>query len=323
MTPWLLTPWLIAPWLRALPALGWETDQLTGRAMPLQDVTEAADARLDEIIDQALAATNAHTRCQASPELAHALLAEQVHDRVGRPERVPGRGWPRGIGYNQYGAWLEQLPQAARPADRGDIYGDLGLWQAPVLHLAGVCSTVGLAGQRVGVDKVDHFLGMGFAYWERSHHGDRPERAVRWGTWTERAIFGRLTSSVFSYADLEANYDGYLFYAGLLEPEGVATIGEDGCLVRTAPFAWADWIDQRYDEVLNPSAPNRAAARGVQRRLDERGPAVCADVAALGVDYPERLAEALVGQSPAVGLKAPSRFDPFGLVERCGAGDGG
>lgn len=309
---------MIALLVLAGSAWAWETDQLSERDHPLADLTAKADAHLQAIIDEAIASTNMLSACQASPAETHRLLAREIHQRVGKPAPVEGRGWLRGRGYNAYGAWVEAQPEAAWLHGDEHLFAELPLIRGPILHIAGVCSTVLLAGQRVGVDKLDHFLGMGHAYWERSNHGQDLDLALAWGTQTERHFYGMSTSLAFSFADLRANLDGYRFYAGLLGPEGVAELNETGCLVPTRDFSWADWIDWRYDELLNPSVYAPTAARAVRQRLEAEREVVCA-VFAEGreaiVAYQQR---AFTEADEAVVGRAPARVDPYRLAELCG-----
>lgn len=311
---------LAALLLLVAPALAWETDQLTRRSETLPDLAPAANAELDRHIAAAVAWTNARTDCAAPLEEARRLLARDLHRRVGRPEQPEDRGWPRNQGYNVYGAWLEQQPGARSFPARDDIYGTMGLWQGPVLHLAGTAATVNLGGVLVGVDKTDHFLGMGYAYWVRSGLGEDEQRAVAFGTRTERSVFGMWTSLAFSYADLEANLDGYRFYAALGTPGSEVELGADGCLVQARPFRWEHYVHDGYDELLNPSVYTRASAEGVQRALDARGAALCDELArAGGQALLDRQRDLLRAPTEAVAGRAPPRNDPYELERRCSA----
>lgn len=301
-------------------AQAWETDQITERQTPLVDLTAKADARLQAIIEEAIEATNELTACEAPQAEAHRLLAKEIHRRVGQPVLVPGRGWLRGRGYNEYGAWVETQPEALRVEHDDHIYAELPLLQGPILHLAGICSTILLAGERIGVDKIDHFLGMGHAYWERSRYGEDLAQAIAWGTQTERRFYGMSTSLAFSFADLRANLDGYHFYAGLLGPEGVAAADDSGCLVPTRPFSWADWIDWRYDELYNPPVYTRASGRAVTERLAMEREEVCAIYETEREDIETLLHRALTEPDDSVLGPAPARFDPYRLAELCAEG---
>ena len=322
-------PWISLLWALTPLAAAWETDQLSGRGQPLPDLTVVADARMQAVIDQAIERVNRQTGCEGSDAELHHQLARAIHAAVGRPDFVEGRGVLRGRGYNAYGAWVEELAQVDWLPPGEHLYADLSLWQAPLLRSAGVCSTVRLAGQRVGVDKLDHFLGMGFFYWLHSDRGHDPEAAMAWGTRTERSLYGMSTSLAFSFADLAANLDGYRFYAGLLEPPSAARQEPasaarreaDGCLAPASPFTWADWIDWRYDEVYNPPVYAPAAARAVRRRLEADRERVCADYAEWGGPaYQAHLERVLKTPDPAVRGLAPARIDPYGLSSLCDEG---
>ena len=300
------------------PARAWETDQLTHRDQPLPDLAAVADARLDQEIAQAVAATNRITHCGGTQQQVRVVLAEQIHDRVGAPQHLSGYKWPKGAGYNRYGAWLERQPGVRRFDDRSDIYGDLNLWQAPVLKLAGVCGTVEMAGTLLGTDKVDHFLGVGYSYWQASQLGVSPLHALVWGARTERTYYGEMTSSAFSYADLQANYEGFRFYAGLLGTDSVVRRGEDGCVEQVRNFHWSDWLDWRFDEVLNPSVYTKAAWAGVRHRLAEERNQICASYAVWGgADYQDHLEDVLRSQPDVAAGLGPARVDVFGLQALC------
>ena len=47
--------------------------------------------------------------------------------------------------------------------------------------------------------------------------GWREEHILGRGTFNERWLFGQLTTSIYSNADLVANYEGYRFYRSLFE----------------------------------------------------------------------------------------------------------
>lgn len=106
----------------------------------------------------------------------------------------------------------------------------------------------------VGPDKVDHFFDQGFAYWQVSRYGKNLKRALDHGVSGEYSYFGLKASGVFSFADLRANYVGYLFYKDMFDLEiPLFRITEKGCLTKERPFDWKNWIDWQWDELLNPS----------------------------------------------------------------------
>ncbi len=159
----------------------------------------------------------------------------------------------------------------------------------------------------LGTDKIDHFWVQGFDYFRVSKDGLEPERAVRWGTRTELGIWGEATTGVFSYADLAANYDGYQFYATLLEPTSVIVRDDGGCARMVRPFDWAEWIDWHYDEALNPSVYTDGIAADVERWTTSKGIAICNDDAVWQAAWTGVENTAHPREGYYVGSKAPSR----------------
>jgi len=304
--------------LLLVPALAYETDQLTERGVPLRDALDPANEQLNDLLAEAARLTNEETACAADADETRRVLGRHIFRLTSRETYVEGRNGLEGFGYGAYSAWLETAPVDRRSfADCHDIYGRVGVGDSLVLAEAGICSTVLLGGVLLGTDKVDHFLGEGYAYAQVSRWGRRPERAVRWGTATERTFFGLLTSATFSYADLRANWDGYRFYVGLLEPGSSLTLAPDGCVELARPFDWSEWIDTEYDEVLNPSVYLPGVQEEVSLRLAEHRAAYCAGYDEWGNGLAERTVSALRSPLPYVASSAPPRVDPFQLDALC------
>jgi len=301
------------------PARAYETDQLTDRHVPLLDARTVANAKVDEILDLAAADTNRLTACRTNDDKTRKVLARRIFRYTARRQHVPWRGPVRGFGFGTYSAWLESAPIDLRTfPDRGDIYGGIAVPDSVILGAVGPCSTLNLAGVLLGTDKIDHFWTEGLHYAERSGWGERPERAIRFGTGTERSYYGMMTSNAFSYADLRANWDGYRFYVGLLGADSVLQRGEDGCVERVAGFDWAAWIDWEYDEVLNPPvfAPRVQAA--LEYRLKNRRDEYCDSWDAWGVGFEDHLHDVLAAEPVYVSGRAPARRDPYDLPGLCG-----
>ena len=81
-------------------------------------------------------------------------------------------------------------------------------------------------------------------------------KAAEHSAYTERAIFGQLTTGSYSNADLVANYEGFLFYRSLFEdniiPGKPAILAwKDDHWIMQRPFDWADHVNDYWDEALN------------------------------------------------------------------------
>jgi hypothetical protein len=297
----------------------YETDQITDRLVPLRDAALDADERVDELLIRALWRTNQQTQCKATVERTRRVLAEDIFKQTAFPTYVPERGEFAGLGYGAYAAWLETDPKVDRREHGAfdDIYHDLRPREALVLGTVGVCSTVRIANILMGTDKPDHFWAQGYDYYMVSKQGRQTDRAVQWGTASERGAYGLLTSGVFSYADLAANWDGYTFYTKLLTPESPLQRDTDGCVVLTKPFRWVDWINEAVDEVYNPPNYRPSVGEAVRAQLHENRSQTCAEYAVWGPEVNARRASVIAQSDEHVSSNAPPRVDEWKLDEMC------
>lgn len=118
---------------------------------------------------------------------------------------------------------------------------------------------INIDGIYFGIDKLSHFTGSGYLYYQSylvfKDHPDvhAEEMAIWFGILGEKSIIGRIASGVFSYADLEANYQGLLFGRRMCE-------GKDPLLTKSArgwelirPFDIRNYVNPLWDESYNPS----------------------------------------------------------------------
>lgn len=84
----------------------------------------------------------------------------------------------------------------------------------------GLAPTIQVNGYYFGTDKLSHFASTGLIYFKiftkELANGESSRVALRkaidWGVLDEKTVHGFWASGVFSYADLEANYQGLRFY---------------------------------------------------------------------------------------------------------------
>jgi len=108
----------------------------------------------------------------------------------------------------------------------------------------------------VGTDKLGHFLSQGRKFYRRWVRMGDESKAAEHSAYTERAIFGQMTTGSYSNADLVANYEGFLFYRSLFEdniiPGKPAILAwKDDHWIMQRPFDWADHVNDYWDEALN------------------------------------------------------------------------
>ncbi len=305
-----LLPWL---WLYGQPSHAWESDQLTRRDQPLDDITEMANHEVNAALDRAAEAASRRLTERTPLQRTHKVLARAVHKELATHVPVRGRGFVRSLGYGRYAAWLEtaDVARLAFP-HREDLFAHTRFVWAPVLATGGTCSTFLIHGVRTGSDKTDHFFGTGWRYFRRSGAED-PERGIRWGSTTERTFLGWQTSSAFSRGDLYANWQGWQFYAQLLDPDRGLFSVQDGAVTRVGAFDWAMWVDAHWDELLYPSTYRPKVRAYLHDRLVAEWEQRCTEAG----DLAAQRAVLDDGPEPWIDNRRKPEDDPFAVLLDC------
>jgi hypothetical protein len=217
----------------------YETDQITNRQTPLADSTELLDEQVNQAIEEA------------------------VLDWIGRRDDwkvvtaiyhdIGGHHW-----VDKIERWAMDSEEVERlqPNGRQSIYQGHPLYATRVAGLFGVGPTIKVNGQLIGSDKLGHFLSQGRKFYRRYLKYLDESKAAEHSAYTERALFGQMTTGVYSNADLVANYEGLLFYRSLFEdgiiPGKPAILAwQDDSWVIQRKFTWADHVNEYWDEALN------------------------------------------------------------------------
>jgi hypothetical protein len=222
-----------------LLAHAYETDQFSHRLQPLEDCTELLDGRVNQSIEEAI-------RDWRGPRDERKVVDAIYHD-------IGGRHW-----VDRIERWAMQSEDVDRlTLDRYDsIYHGHPLWATRVAGLFGVGPTIKVNDVLIGSDKLGHFVSQGRKYWRRYQRSGDEGQAAEHSAYTERALFGQMTTGVYSNADLVANYEGHRFFRSLFEDDIVP--GKPAILrwrgdhwVMQRPFTWADHVNVYWDEALN------------------------------------------------------------------------
>lgn len=222
-----------------LLAHAYETDQFSHRLQPLEDCTELLDGRVNESIEKAI-------RDWRGPPDERKVVDAIYHD-------IGGHHW-----VDRIERWAMQSEEVDRlTLDRYDsIYHGHPLWATRVAGLFGVGPTIKVNDVLIGSDKLGHFISQGRKYWRRYQKFGDEGQAAEHSAYTERALFGQMTTGVYSNADLVANYEGHRFFRSLFEDDIVP--GKPAILqwrgdhwVMQRPFTWADHVNVYWDEALN------------------------------------------------------------------------
>ena len=115
-------------------------------------------------------------------------------------------------------------------------------------------------------------MSQGKKFYKRYKRYGSEARAAERSAYTERAIFGRLTTGSYSNADLVANYEGHRFYRSLFEDEivpgkpAILRWDGDGWVIQRE-FDWADHVNEYWDEGLNVNHFDALLYKHVHKRL--------------------------------------------------------
>ena len=221
------------------PVGAYETDQFNNRLQPIGDSTSIMNQQVT------LAIASTITGWQGKP--AEMKVVDGIYYKIG------GKHWVDK---------LERFAMASEEVERLDtpphdsIYSGHPLYATRVAGLFGVGPTLKINNVLVGTDKLGHFLSQGRKFYRRWLKMGDESKAAEHSAYTERAIFGQMTTGSYSNADLVANYEGFLFYRSLFEdniiPGKPAILAwKDDHWIMQRPFDWADHVNDYWDEALN------------------------------------------------------------------------
>jgi len=238
---------IAAPSVRAL-----ETDQYYAFDRTLEDAGDAINAEVNSEIAAALEKVNARgAKCTCKN------VQSAIRRRFTYPIFLKTELWTTNT------SLVHKVPEGK--ADelrfrREYVYAyhtsplDVVRWMPP-------SPTIEVAGIRFGTDKLSHFFSEGafLNQWYRSMvrkgipREEAIRRAVLRGVTTERTVLGGTSSGVMSLADLEANYQGLLFWSGLCDPADPALKKTPAGWVLTRPFDLAPLVSPEWDESWQPN----------------------------------------------------------------------
>lgn len=217
----------------------YETDQFSNRLTPISDSTDL----LNEQVNKTILETAESWRGPRNNK----KFVNNIYHSIG------GHHW-----VDKLERWVMNSPdiERLRTPRRASIYSGHPVWATRVAALFGVGPTIKINNVLIGSDKIGHFLSQGRKYYRRYIRYEDEARAGEWSAFTERAIFGQMSTGSYSNADLVANYEGYVFYRSLFEDDvipGKPAIlrWSDGGWVIQRPFDWADHVNAYWDEALN------------------------------------------------------------------------
>ena len=248
--------------LFSLSAISLETDQYMTWQIDLNDSTNQVNDYIQKNISQALKKTSAKTSCQDASIIAvdwngrttdMLSLIESHFYSTPRVDRFP------------------PLTRSAKGVVEDSIYRDVWVFKLKVFGV-----NIQMNGVYFGVDKLGHFITVGRDYYKSyikylnrgKSTGEAVERALKRGVFSERTYYGYIVSGVFSFADLEANYQGLEFVRSFCE-------GNNPLLKRSNSGSWklsrnidiSPYITPKWDESFYTSTFTRKRFKQIKNYL--------------------------------------------------------
>jgi hypothetical protein len=268
--------------IAAAPARAEESDNFTCRARLTKDSVAALDGWVNARIRDAIADANrrlAGSGCDA------ACLYAELRGSVGASYPNPLTMIP----HSRLSGWVDDQKDLDRCHLKfsDTIYGAKSYNQAWLYPVHGriifVADSLRLAGRTVGVDKLDHFIREGLDHWKflQENHGDIAASIARemgpakkQFSWTEYGLKGMSLTGVLAYADIAAGYFGYRFWDDALSLGKPASyVAFDAATHRYSQqrtFTFADYVNDAWDESLNPSTFDEKLGKEVEAALKVR-----------------------------------------------------
>lgn len=255
--------------LGAAPARAAETDPYYAWLYPPRDSTAALNRTLQRTLEAAVHDVNLslgreHWSClEATRRIRYAFLRTGMWFFLGSLEREG----------------LDFVPRSN--AEYRERYRPLSIYRYSYFAKWGfavpVDPTLRVADVYLSPDKLGHFFNDGYDYYRRyrtlrdegATEDAAHEGAIDLGIRDESWIQGDVISGIFSYADLEANEQGFVFYRDLCEGESPGLVLQDGRWRLTRPFELQRYVNPCWDESYYVSAFVDDVGRGVARALQE------------------------------------------------------
>lgn len=255
------------------PAAAAETDPYYAWRFHLSDSADELNAVAARVAAEELQAINRgpdgpSLRCE---HVARAITRRMVRAGSWHPFGPIGEDW--GFDYAP-----DDNHEYAEEYEPVSIYRYTRLW--PLGAFARMVPSIEIDGVTVGIDKLGHFFSESRHYWRVYRAAlfagatvEEAERAaIDRGIRKEHTYFGWRTSGVFSYADLESNWQGFRYFRDLCEGDDARLVYDDGDWVLTEPLDIRDYVNPCWDEAYNPNGLRQRHVRRIRRALEETCP---------------------------------------------------
>ncbi len=228
-----------------------ETDQYIVWGIELEDSAEAVNNYLNSEAEKFIEKRNRIDRKKMDDEqLVSKLYAYYFH----------------GLHASKLRNWVQHSEDVDRYPETSSVsyfkYMKISIYKRRSFpYILPMARTVRIGDVYLGIDKISHFFGIGRRYFERYNtlreRGRTEEEAMRKvvivGIGWEKYLVGRLTDGIFSHADLEADFQGFMMARDLCGGEKPNIQYQDGKWKLVRPIDITKYVTPDFDESYNPS----------------------------------------------------------------------
>ncbi len=195
----------------------YEVDQFTRRNEPIRDSTALIDAEINKRIQYAVESTNPNT---FEKLLGVSGCGDKASDHNDSRRRLFTNLSSYLVTGNPIGL-VEAFAENNKSIDKRKIRTDESIYKTAIeksiiMKVFGITSVIAVNNQKIGADKLGHFLSEGYEFYRKAHtHAtiEQKKDSVRaQNTTSEKEENGMATTNIKSYADMAANYDGTRFW---------------------------------------------------------------------------------------------------------------
>jgi len=228
-----------------------ETDQFLLWGVELDDSTEAINAFLNSEMDVFLAKANASPRRYRTAERVALGYYKHLFNNML---------------YTRTKKWLRESDEIDRFPDNSitmNEYQEMSVYRNRTFpFFLRLGRTIRVGDVYFGIDKFGHLFGFGRRYFRnylrlvKAGHSseDAMERTVLWGITQEQGFVGLLIDGIFSYADLEANFQGFLLLRDLSQGENPLLINDSEGWRLRQPIDLREYVTPDFDESFNTNS---------------------------------------------------------------------
>ena len=266
-----------------VPVNGSEIDSFTASCEPSPDLTYHLNKKVMEGLKEAAVSANRISMMRYFRDIypfvgkagvdycSVAVLQAEIRKRFARALE------------GQLETYVNGLPSgvAQRVDFSRSIYQDFTVEETPTIaSLKKIGAVVRIGPYLVGADKFGHFFSEGWSYYIRVQENEgNIEEALLFGEMSESIYFGALTTGVFSFADLSANFNGLRFWSRIAGDRPDPLFPDDEVepyfkcknnqWVLEKDFDWRAYIDPAWDERFNYSLfRNQILLDKVSKRIE-------------------------------------------------------